>query len=81
MEERKPVAARVGRLFGKQINSQYMEKMFSSYSNQQFGKELVGDDLLNRAVEYIRDNLNPDEVYDVLDLEEWAVNNGFKKEE
>lgn len=58
-----------------------MEKMFSSYSNQQFGKELVGDDLLNRAVEYIRDNLNPDEVYDVLDLEEWAVNNGFKKEE
>jgi hypothetical protein len=57
-----------------------MEKKFSSYSNQQFGKELVGDELLNRAVEYIRDNLNPDEVYDKEDLEEWAIDNGFVKE-
>ena len=58
-----------------------MAKKFSGYTNQQFGKELIGDDLLDRAVEYVRDNLNPDEVYDKEDLEEWAANNGYVKEE
>jgi hypothetical protein len=58
-----------------------MAKKFSSYTNQQFTKDFIGDDLLDKAVEYIRDNFHPDEVYDELDLEEWAKDNGFVKPE
>lgn len=58
-----------------------MSKKFNSYSNTHFGKELIGENLLDRAVEYIRDNLHPNEVYDEDDLKEWAIENGFVKPE
>lgn len=58
-----------------------MAKKFNSYSNQKFTKEFIGDDLLDKAVEYVRDNLNPEEVYDEADLIEWAKDNGFVKPE
>lgn len=58
-----------------------MAKKFNSYSNERFVKEFLGDDLLDKAVEYIKDNLHPDDVFDESELEEWARDNGFVKSE
>lgn len=53
---------------------------FNSHANQQFIKELVGDDLLDRAVEYIKDNIRPEDIFSEEELGEWAEDNGFVKE-
>jgi hypothetical protein len=58
-----------------------MAKKFTSYNNERFAKELLGDDLLDKVVEYVKDNLHPDDVFDDSDLEEWAKDNGFVKPE
>lgn len=34
---------------------------------------------LDSAIEWISKNLNPDEVFDTKDLENWAESNGFEK--
>ena len=56
------------------------KEKFNAHSNQQFTKELIGDDLLDRAVEYIKDNMHPDDIFSDEELAEWAEGNGFVKE-
>jgi hypothetical protein len=58
-----------------------MAKKFTSYTNGQFMKEFFGDDLLDKVVEYVKDNFHPDDIFDESDLEEWARDNGFVKSE
>jgi len=36
---------------------------------------------LDEAIEWIKHNLNPEDVFDEGDLEEWATDNGFFTEE
>lgn len=50
--------------------------------NLDFAKSVVSaDSLLDYSVDWIRDNLSPDDVYDRSTLEEWALNNGFVEDE
>ncbi len=37
------------------------------------------DYVLENALDYIYRNLQPDDVFPGLDLESWALNNGFKR--
>jgi hypothetical protein len=57
-----------------------MPNKFSSYANNNFIKELLGDDILDRVVQYVADNLTAEEVYGKSALEDWATDNGFVKE-
>ena len=41
----------------------------------------VSNGILNSAIDYIQRNLDPDDVFSDKDLETWAENNGYKKEE
>lgn len=46
-----------------------------------FLHEMLGDqdDLLDRAIEWIKYSLNPEDVFDQDDLERWAESEGYKK--
>ena len=57
-----------------------MAPKFNAHSNGQFCKELISSTPLDTAVEWIRDNMHPDDVFDKEDLEEWAQDNGYVKE-
>lgn len=37
--------------------------------------------LLDDALDWIRDNLSPERVFDESELEDWAKRNGFKRDE
>lgn len=51
--------------------------------NQEFSDTIMPMDLLERAIDWIRGNLSPEEVFTVNELEEWADYSGYglKKEE
>ena len=56
-------------------------RQFATCQNTQFAHDLFNppDDLLDAAVDWIRDNLIPEDVFDADDLADWAYSNGFKK--
>ncbi len=58
-----------------------MAKKFTSYTNSAFIGAIIGSDLLDKVVEYIRDNLRPEDVFDDDELSEWAVDSGYVKPE
>ena len=45
--------------------------------NQDFSDTIMPMDLLERAIDWIRGNLSPEEVFTVNELEEWADYNGY----
>ena len=47
----------------------------------QFIKETIPSDLLENMVNWIGDNLAPDDVFPDTVLEEWADDNGFSRED
>jgi hypothetical protein len=49
--------------------------------NRQFINDVIERDLLETAVEWISKNMEVTEVFSESDLEYWALNNGYKKEE
>lgn len=52
-----------------------------SYSQEKsFMDSLNLHSLASDAVDWVADNLEPDEVYDDNALQEWAENNGYIKE-
>lgn len=53
----------------------------SSKQQEQFISSVISWDLLDYAVEWIGDNLEPEEVFSESSLEEWALNNGFVRDE
>ena len=47
----------------------------------QFIKETIPENLLEEMVEWIGNNLVPEDVYPDSTLEEWADDNGFSRED
>lgn len=54
--------------------------MFNWTQETDFINNVIGRGILDEAVDWVKSNLEPDEVYDKEELEEWAENNGFVKE-
>ena len=51
---------------------------YTTSLNRDFAQSVMNvDHLLNETVDWVRDNLTPEDVYDQSVLEEWALNNGF----
>jgi len=48
---------------------------------KRFTDAIYTPNVLDEAIGWIQDNLNPDEVYLKDTLDEWALNNGFIREE
>ena len=55
--------------------------MASSRLNKDFADSLLHSDPLDLAIDYIQDNLDPEDVFEDDALETWALNNGFIKGE
>ena len=45
--------------------------------SQEFQDSIMPIDLLERAIDWIRANLSPEEVFTVNELEEWAEYSGY----
>lgn len=54
------------------MSAAYEEKM-------NFLKSVISEDLLADALDWVRANLNPDDVFDEDDLRIWAKENGFEE--
>ena len=50
---------------------------FNTRQNQEFSDTIMPIDLLERAIDWIRGNLSPEDVFTVNELEEWADYNGY----
>jgi len=55
--------------------------MVSWRDNKNFVNSVLGSNVLEDAVEWIKNNLQPDEVFTEDELGTWAYENGFLKEE
>ena len=53
---------------------------FSQNLNNNFIDDVLQRDLLDVAVVWIGDNLAPDDVFSERILEEWAEDNGYKRD-
>lgn len=50
----------------------------SATQDRQFLSAVINDALLEEAIEWIKDNLEPDEVFDKDDLYDWGIANGLE---
>jgi hypothetical protein len=48
--------------------------------DKEFLNAVIGDSILEPAIEWIASNMDPEEVFDDRKLETWAENNGYVKE-
>ena len=55
--------------------------MASSRQNDQFRSFLIPDELLDNSIEWIADNMEPEDVFGEARLTQWAEANGYKKED
>lgn len=55
--------------------------MASSTENKKFNDEVLPQWLLDDAIDWIKSNLNPDDVFDQRELEIWAEDNGMVHDE
>lgn len=53
--------------------------MASDRENKKFTQSVLPQNLLDEAVSWISQALNPDDVFDDEALGEWASNNGYSK--
>ena len=53
--------------------------MTTAAQDRRFLDEIVGTGLLENAIEWIKDNLEPDEVFDEKDLDRWAQENNYQQ--
>lgn len=53
----------------------------STKDEKNFKDYIVNNDLLAEAIEWIKSNLDPTDVFDISDLEEWAEDNDYVKSE
>lgn len=49
--------------------------------NKDFLRAMIPEDLLDEAIDWINDHMEPEEVFKNSALEDWAEENGFVKEE
>jgi len=55
--------------------------MPTAKQDRDFLEEMIGgNDLLDRAIQWVVANLQPDEVFSEKTLEEWATDNGYSKQ-
>jgi hypothetical protein len=59
--------------------------MPTATQDQDFADELhayskIQKAALDHAIQWMRNNLDPDDVFDDIQLGEWATSNGYKKE-
>ena len=54
--------------------------MTTRQQDNDFLGDVIGSGLLDTAIEWIRKNLEPEEVFDDSDLDKWASNQGYTKE-
>ena len=47
--------------------------------NNDFVDHMMSSTFLDEALQYIKDNLHPDDVFDHKQLSQWAWDNDFKK--
>ena len=47
--------------------------------DQDFITQMISDTLLENAIEWISNNLEPEDVFSVKDLEYWAKANGYEQ--
>jgi hypothetical protein len=57
-----------------------MAPKFNAHSNNEFTKELISSTPLDTAVEWIRDHMHPEDIFDEDELADWAKENGYVKE-
>lgn len=55
--------------------------MTTTSQDRSFRDELIANDLLEQAIDWIKNNMEPEEVFTEQQLEKWAENNNYKKEE
>jgi hypothetical protein len=48
----------------------------TSKQDKDFVDEVIGSSLLEKAIEWIRENMEPEDVFDAKVLQEWAENAG-----
>lgn len=51
--------------------------MINNKTKEDFVREVLGDINLDYIVEWIRNSLSPDDVFDTKALEDWAYYNGY----
>ena len=51
--------------------------MTTAKQDNDFRDMLLGSDALDQSIEWIKDNLEPDDVFDSEQLEDWAKAHGF----
>lgn len=49
--------------------------------DREFIQSVINTDLLENAIDWIAKNLNPQDVFSDSDLESWAEDNGYIKDE
>ena len=52
----------------------------TAQQDRDFRDHLINTAILEEAIEWIRKNLNPGEVFDEKDLKTWAEENGYMEE-
>jgi hypothetical protein len=55
--------------------------MTTAKQDNEFIGAVIPCTLLETAIDWIRSNMYPDEVYEKFELEEWAKDNGFVEDE
>ena len=55
--------------------------MTTAEQDQSFIEDIIDLRLLERSLEWIGQNMPPEEVFDKKRLKEWATENGYVKEE
>lgn len=54
--------------------------MTTRIQDKEFRDSVIAITLLDEAIEWINDNLTPDEVFDEDKLRQWALDSGFAEE-
>jgi hypothetical protein len=54
--------------------------MATAKQNREFSDIILNQDPLDEAIEYIKKNFNPEDVFDDKELAQWALDNGFKED-
>ena len=56
--------------------------MYTTYKQEtEFLSNVISSRLLEDSIRWIKENLNPDDVFDEKQLSSWALDNDFTKEE
>ena len=55
--------------------------MTTSKQDRDFIADIINNRLLETAIDWIKRNMEPEDVFDTLQLSSWAESNGYEKSE